>query len=66
MAAGLVNSLASKGLEVHGVDFDPREHPPLATTGLFLPTMGMLKTPEYPGNLALSTVKMGGQQHSGA
>ncbi|PSN20759.1 sodium:proton exchanger [filamentous cyanobacterium CCP5] len=52
----LVNSLASKGLEVHGVDFDPENVRRWRRQG-FSAHYGDAEDPEYPSHLALSTVK---------
>ncbi len=52
----LVNSLASKGLEVHGVDFDPENVRRWRHQG-FSVHYGDAEDPEYPGHLTLRTVK---------
>ncbi|WP_008318532.1 cation:proton antiporter [Leptolyngbya sp. PCC 6406] len=52
----LVNSLASKGLEVHGVDFDPENVRRWRRQG-FSVHYGDAEDPEYPSHLALGTVK---------
>ncbi|MBF2036376.1 MAG: cation:proton antiporter [Leptolyngbyaceae cyanobacterium T60_A2020_046] len=52
----LVNSLASKGLKVHGVDFDPENVRRWRRQG-FAVHYGDAEDPEYPSHLALGTVK---------
>lgn len=52
----LVNSLASKGLEVHGVDFDPENVRRWRKQG-FSAHYGDAEDPEYPSHLSLTGVK---------
>lgn len=52
----LVNSLASKGLEVHGVDFDPENVHRWRKQG-FSAHYGDAEDPEYPSHLSLTGVK---------
>lgn len=52
----LVNSLASKGLEVHGVDFDPENVRRWRKQG-FSTHYGDAEDPEYPSHLSLTGVK---------
>lgn len=52
----LVNSLSSKGLIVHGVDFDPENVRRWRRQG-FSVHYGDAEDPEYPSHLPLSTVK---------
>jgi Kef-type K+ transport system membrane component KefB len=52
----LVNSLNSKGLEVHGVDFDPENVQRWRRQG-FSVHYGDAEDPDYPSHLALNTVK---------
>jgi len=52
----LVNSLGSKGLEVHGVDFDPENVRRWRQRG-FSVHYGDAEDPEYPSHLALGTVQ---------
>ncbi len=52
----LVNSLSSKGLEVHGVDFDPENVRRWRRQG-FSVHYGDAEDPDYPSHLSLSTVK---------
>lgn len=52
----LVNSLSSRGLVVHGVDFDPENVRRWRRQG-FLVHYGDAEDPEYPSHLPLNTVK---------
>ena len=52
----LVNSLSSKGLVVHGVDFDPENVRRWRQQG-FSVHYGDAEDPEYPSHLPLNTVK---------
>lgn len=52
----LVNSLSSKGLVVHGVDFDPENVRRWRKQG-FLVHYGDAEDPEYPSHLPLNAVK---------
>lgn len=52
----LVNSLSSKGLVVHGVDFDPENVRRWRRQG-FSVHYGDAEDPEYPSHLSLNTVK---------
>lgn len=52
----LVNSLSSKGLEVHGVDFDPENVRRWRKQG-FSAHYGDAEDPEYPSHLSLPGVK---------